>query len=81
MDDINDLHRVGVFEHAVDDDEGQRRQRQFARTIDSANPSAMGKGSNHGEAFVNRLAQAPPNVRILPANIAHNAFEVVRGVG
>ena len=73
---IHNFHRVCARQHAVDHDEGQRRQRQFARTLHTANPAAIRECFKGAQTVVNRSGDALRLSRVVLANLVDDAFEV-----
>jgi len=79
MDYIRDFHCVAL--HSVHNDEWQRQEKQLARAVHPALPSAMRKQFQQTRALVNGLGNAMRCVRALPVNVFHDAQEVFNGGG
>jgi len=81
VDDIHNFHRLSALHHSVHDDEGQRRQRKFARALHAAKPAAIREGSEYAQAVVDRLTDTLRGGRIIAANVINDVFEIGHRVG
>ena len=80
VDHIHNFHSVRVFQNPVDDDERERRQRQFPRILYAATPPSTWKRSEHAaDAVVNLLSDALRLGGIVPADVINDGFKGVRG--
>jgi hypothetical protein len=80
VDHIHNFNDVGVLSHPVHDDEGQRRERQFACTIHATDSSAFGKISEPAKAVIYRSPDALRGCWIVEPNVVDYVLEVGRRV-
>ncbi len=70
----------GVPQYALDDDERQRWQHQFARTVDTSGSAAIWHGLKAPCPLVNHARYSPPRFRaVVFLNVPGYVFEVIGG--
>jgi hypothetical protein len=81
VDHIHDFNDVGVLKHPINNDEGQRRERQFAGSLHATDSAALREISEHAETVVNRPPDALRSRWIVQPNVVNDVLEIGRRVG
>jgi hypothetical protein len=77
VDDVDNFDCVRLLQHAIDDDEGQRRQGKFTRPFHPAAPPQVRIGAERSGAIVNRLSNALRGAWVIRADVIEDLLEVL----